>query len=935
MQDRTWITYAKLAGLVSLLAACNNTPAPQTGGISTGPQVQLQVDRDGEGGSTTFEVVKSTDTKVTAPQPIFNVKASVSEGQISSLTLQVDGTEYDVQSNKPFTFPTPLSAGNHSVKVVAKDSKGLEKTFTTNIKVDATAPSLAVTLPAGTVSGDVVIPFQSQDNESGVLGAVLIVDKKTVAISNNASGSFVLSTSSLSDGEHEVAVVTFNNVGMSNSRVGTIVVQNSNTSAPTVKVLFNGKEIPANLKAITTTKPQFTVEATSGTVNGGDVGYSSITYTVTRLSDGSVVETKTLNDPQNTNTFVLENTLGSGDYRLTVKVTNKAKLTATSIRDFTVDATAPVVNVVSPAATAVVKEQIQFRIQASDPESKITKIEISEGSEVRAIKTYDTPTAPDADVYLPIDTTKISDGEHTFEVRVTNGVGMTTLRTVTVKISNTPEKQTPIVNIINKEQLTNGTKSGIIVVRAQIESQAGVKRAELLVNGSPTGEVITTANGEFQLDTTLLPNGKVPIQVKAISTENVQGLSEEVLIDIKNLLAPTFSITAPGDGETLSNRLSVGVSVSKQVTNFDFLCLDGALNPQANPDCPAIAVTVYEPGGKVETEVTIPYNKLVNNADGVYYTTPIDWSKFPNDKYTLTARSRVKLTNPADPTEVQVRTLSNSQQNNVLFQSDQPPAGNIVMPVGLQGGGLPIVNRATGVMLQATDDSDLRRVEVRLINEKRNVNALLLNLPLDQDATIKKFNYLMPVLELDGSENVPDSDPANPEETSYILRMIVEDDGNHSNSQELRVMVLRDQDQIMANNNVEVTPFANRLTEVVRRSQPRLGQTDLESATWAMCENGLAVNPATRSDVEPPATSNCLPIALLNQSRVMVVTTLNGEVVETDSYASHKAGQPLPSIRVFFSEQGSYNVYYLVEDLVTGITYQYKGTPVAVRIVTE
>ncbi len=124
---------------------------------------------------------------VTAPtarltnNPSVTVRGTTDPGA----TVTIDGTAETVSSTGAFSGTFTLTEGSHTFTVIASNAAGLTSTATVTIKVDTTAPSLAVTSPTNDATVTVPTVLVTGTTEPGAS-----VDVNGYAVTVNATGAF-------------------------------------------------------------------------------------------------------------------------------------------------------------------------------------------------------------------------------------------------------------------------------------------------------------------------------------------------------------------------------------------------------------------------------------------------------------------------------------------------------------------------------------------------------------------------------------------------------------------------------------------------------------------------------------------------------------------------------------------------------------------------
>ena len=187
-----------------------------------------------------------------------------------------------VDSNAPFSASWPIdSDGNRALRAVATDGSGNTGADVVNVTIDRTNPTGALTAPTNGafVTGTLAVESDSADSGSGVASAEFQRRPAgggawtTIGTDANAPYSVDWNTSALSDGDHDLRVVTTDDAGNSfTSATRTVTADNSAPSAPNVTLsesspfaYVSGSEIFVN----TGQTGAYDVDATSWDAHSG------------------------------------------------------------------------------------------------------------------------------------------------------------------------------------------------------------------------------------------------------------------------------------------------------------------------------------------------------------------------------------------------------------------------------------------------------------------------------------------------------------------------------------------------------------------------------------------------------------------------------------------------------------------------------------------
>jgi len=158
--------------------------------------------------------------------------------------------------------------------------------------------------------------------------------------------------------------------------------------------------------------------------------------------------------------------------------------------------------------------------------------------------------------------------------------GWSNVITVSVANESADDTMAPVVSITSIQG--GALVSGGITVDVSATDEGGVALVELYLDGELLGEDITSPYAFFW-DTTAYADGTYELVAVAYDTAGNLGQSEVISVSVDNVIfknteAPAVTITSPGDGTSIGNRVTVTASASDDsgITRME-LFLDGEL----------------------------------------------------------------------------------------------------------------------------------------------------------------------------------------------------------------------------------------------------------------------------------------------------------------------------------------------------------------------
>src|SRR5205814_1183983 len=114
---------------------------------------------------------------------------------------------------------------------------------------------------------------------------------------------------------------------------------------------------------------------------------------------------------------------------------------------------------------------------------------------------------------------------------------------------------------------SGATVSGSVTVSASASDNVGVAGVQFLVDGANLGAEDTSSPYSVSWNTTTVANGSHTLTATARDAAGNRTTSSPVTVTVPTLHAapPTFSITAPASGATVSGSVTVSASASDNV----------------------------------------------------------------------------------------------------------------------------------------------------------------------------------------------------------------------------------------------------------------------------------------------------------------------------------------------------------------------------------
>ena len=439
--------------------------------------------------------------------------------------------------------------GLYDLRAVALDASGYSKTSTVSSRrVDNTAPSTSVSVPAGPITGTTTVSSTSTDAGSGVLSVAF--DYKPSAGSTwtalctkgAAPYSCSWSTAALADGDYDVRAATTDNAGNTSSSTATRRVDNT---APTVTLTDPG--------AMTTGA---TLASTTG--DGAGSGVTGVTYQYrANGSTGAWSTACTSSTAPFSCTFAP--LPADGLYELRAIATDGAGFTSTSA-----SLTARRVDTVAPSSATMTNPGSPLRgtvtlggtgaDAASGMGSMRFEYKLSSGSTWATACTDLTPPSPFSCSW---DTTSVADGSYDVRAVAIDNAGNT--RTSTAVTARVVDNTAPTVSVTSP-----GMFRGTTTVAATAADAVGLTSVAIQYSVAGAGSyatICTDTSSPYSCSWNASALGDGSYDVRAIATDTAGNTTTSAVVSAYvNNTGPTGT-DVQGTNGGVNDKLDAGDTV--------------------------------------------------------------------------------------------------------------------------------------------------------------------------------------------------------------------------------------------------------------------------------------------------------------------------------------------------------------------------------------
>ena len=463
--------------------------------------------------------------------------------------------------------PAGLASGTYTASVTATDAAGNSGMASNTFTINSAAPSVSVSGPMGEIADNTPTITGLVNDPAATVTVVVTPDRpnqgapRTFMASVDSSGSWSVDSSMLPDGGYTIQATATNASGNSSTASGSFSIDSTN---PIVAVTS-----PANGSTTSDVRPDVT-----GTSEPG----SSVVVTITD-DMGNLVHTATVTADAVTGAFIVDDLMDdliSGQaYTVSVVATDGAGNMGSTMTEFTVDTSAPMIAIDSPTQGEVLDVASPAVSGVSDPGATVTVVVRDANDDIVDVVTV----IADANGFWSAALDALGDGEYTASATTTNAAGITATDAVMFVVDAMMGGARAAIAITspgNQSLLTEGMP--------EVTGVADLDAALVVTFTNAQGDVIATAMAMVEPDGTWsatpdqdLPDGIYTIEATATRPDG-SSASDRVTV-IVDAQEPAIVITSPADG---------------MITNITQPVLQGTTEPRAR-----VTVTVTDEAGAV------------------------------------------------------------------------------------------------------------------------------------------------------------------------------------------------------------------------------------------------------------------------------------------------------------------------------------------------
>ncbi|MFV7349361.1 Ig-like domain-containing protein [Citrobacter cronae] len=502
------------------------------------------------------------------------------DADVTKVQVIINGTAYDaVKAEGKWTFTAPeLADGTYSVTVQVTDDAGNVQTSTAlAVTVDTTvaAPVIALSDDTGTAGDNQTrdaTPGFTVSTDPDVFSVMVSIDGgKPVAATKAADGQWHIDSSALADGDHSI-VATVTDLAGNTATSSLAFTVDTMLSVPTIDLADASDSGSSNSDNITNdTTPAFTLGSIDADVTKVQVIINGTAYPAT-LTDGTWTFTAPV--------------LADGDYSVTVQVTDDAGNVQTSTTlAVTVDTSvaAPVIALSDDTGITGDNQTNDttpgFAI-ATDNDAVSVMVSIDGGKPVAATKA--------ADGQWHIDSSALTDGDHTIVATVTDLAGNTATSSLTFTVDTT--LSVPTIDLadasdsgsLNSDNITNDTTPAFTLGNID----ADVTKVQVIINGTAYDAV--QSEGKWTFTAPVLADGDYSVSVQVTDDAgNVQTSTALAVTVDTSVAAPVITLSddtgITGDNQTRDTTPGFAIATDNDAVSV-MVSIDGGKPLAATKD---------------------------------------------------------------------------------------------------------------------------------------------------------------------------------------------------------------------------------------------------------------------------------------------------------------------------------------------------------------
>jgi len=425
---------------------------------------------------------------------------------IDHYSVRVDGGNWtDVGLDTTFDLDELEHTETYTIDISVKDWAGWETTESTTFTIDTVSPGVEILFPEddGWAPIDLTAEWYGEDEVSGIDNYEVRLDHgEWIDVGDVTEHEFT----DLTVEEHTLEVRAWDRAGNRNV-----------TSAS-----FDIDPEPPHLQVVSPEEGNsFDTDKVSIAWSGVDK-YSGLSHIDVRLGEEDWINVAV----SSSYTFT---DLEEGTHTATVRATDNVQQETYDDVTFTVDTTPPQLSIVSPERGAIYDEgDVTVEWQGSDDTSGIdfyeVRLDYGEWMNVGNDEAY---TFEDLD-----------DGDHTVEVRATDGVGHTASEAVSFTVDTSP----PEISILSPDEDELFDSNEVMIVWDSSDETTGISRHEVRVNG---GEWIDVGGSSFYT-VRGLDDGDHTVEVRA--RDEAGNTEEDDVSFTVDTTPPEVEIVSPEPG---------------------------------------------------------------------------------------------------------------------------------------------------------------------------------------------------------------------------------------------------------------------------------------------------------------------------------------------------------------------------------------------------
>jgi spore germination cell wall hydrolase CwlJ-like protein len=264
---------------------------------------------------------------------------------------------------------------------------------------------------------------------------------------------------------------------------------------------------------------------------------------------GSMTFTWTVKAPAVAGTYTLYSKIEHGPSGYTKDYTQGLTFTVAAA------VSGPSISITSPANGATISGSSSLAASVSAGSSAVSSVQLAIDGVVKSTLTASPWT-------FAIDTTSLTNGQHTLAVTATDANAKTASASITVTVNNAP------LAVSITSPANGASVKGTVTLSATATGPAAISYVAFFLDGVQIGND-TSSPYSVSLDTTRYTDGQHTLSARAVDSKS-SAAEQKITVVLNNTgtakPVPAVTITSPSNGQQVSGTVAVNATVTSSVT---------------------------------------------------------------------------------------------------------------------------------------------------------------------------------------------------------------------------------------------------------------------------------------------------------------------------------------------------------------------------------